>query len=267
MTALKKRILCLLLAVCLCVFAAGCDGSKVSGYREIGTIEGQELCIAFRQGDQLRDIVTAGMMVMSADGTIAQLSTKWFGETDTASCPADAEMAGWLQNWPHRVLTVGYYPGAQPMCYEYGGVVQGFDADMFANLCARLGWELRFQPIARGSAEIELASGNVDCVAGGFGTTEESSKMSYSPTYLTTKYSFVAKAGGDISRTGQLKGKTLATVSSSAMGKALEGDEKLMEKLGQLMVLGSEADCFTALDAGKCDAILVSSLCADAHMK
>lgn len=267
MTALKKRIFCLLLAVCLCVFAVGCDGSKVSGYRVIGTVDGQDLCIAFRQGDQLRDIVTAGMMVMSADGTLAQLSTKWFGKANVASVPANAEMIGWLQNRPHRVLTVGYYPGAQPMCYEAGGVMQGFDADLFSNLCARLGWELKFQPIARGSAEIELASGNVDCVAGGFGTGEKSSKLSYSPEYLSTDYSYVAKANSKISRTGQLKEKTLATVGSSVMGKTLEGDEKLMEKLGQLMVLGSEEDCFTALDAGRCDAILVSSLCADAYMK
>ena len=159
---MKKRILCALLAACLCLSLGACSGNEASGYRVVDSIGGQELCVAFRDGDRLRDIITAGMMVLSADGTLKQLSVKWLGE-DMSIMPADADMAGWLQNQPQRVLILGYYKGARPMCYEAGGAVTGFDAEMFTELCARLGWELRFQAIERGTAAVELASGTVDC--------------------------------------------------------------------------------------------------------
>ena len=255
-----------MLAVCLCFSLGACSGGEASGYRIVTTMGGEELCVAFREGDQLKDIITGGMMVLAADSTMAQLSTKWLGE-NVSIMPADGEMAGWLQNQPHRRLTVGYYEGARPMCYNENGVMQGFDVDMFTELCSRLGWELKFQPIPRGDADVELASGNVDCVAGGFGSAEETKGLSLSSTYLSTEYAIVSKASSGINRLGELKDKTLATIGSSTMGKALEEDTALMEKLGKLMVLNSEDECFTALDAGMCDAILVSSLCAEAHMK
>ena len=263
---MKNRILCLVLAVCLCLTLCACDGKKVSGYKVVDTIGGQELCVAFREGDQLRDIMTAGMMVLAAEGMLAQLSIKWLGE-DVSTMPADAEMAGWLQNQPPRTFILGYYEGARPMCYDENGTTMGFDADMITLLCNRLGWVIKFQPIPRGSAVNQLKSGNVDCVAGGFGTADKASGLSYSPNYLDMEYVIISKAGGDVSRRGQLKGKTLATLGSSAMGKALEEDEKFIEKLGQVLVLNSEEECFAALDAGRCDAVLVSSLCADAYMK
>lgn len=263
---MKNRILCALLAVCLCLGLSACSQSEASGYRVVDSIGSQELCVAFRDGDRLRDIVTAGMMVLSADGTLAQLSVKWLGG-DMVTIPGNADMAGWLQNQPQRVLILGYYKGARPLCYEVNGVVTGFDAELFAELCARLGWELRFQAIERGTAAVELASGNVDCVAGGFGTEEDASGLSLSPSYLSEKYEIVAKASSGISRRGELKEKVLATLGSSTMGNALEADTKLLDRLGRLLVLSSEEECFQALDAGMCDAVLVSSLCADAYMR
>ena len=221
MTVIIKRIVCLALAVCLCFSLCACSGGEASGYRVVTTMGGEELCVAFREGDQLKDIITGGMMVLAADGTMAQLSTKWLGE-NVSTMPADSEMLGWLQNQPHRSLILGYYEGARPMCYSENGAMQGFDVDMFTDLCGRLGWELKFQPIARGDADVELASGNVDCVAGGFGTAEETTGLSFSPTYLSTEYAIVSKASSGINRKGELKGKTLATLASSTMGKALE---------------------------------------------
>jgi ABC-type amino acid transport substrate-binding protein len=51
------------------------------------------------------------------------------------------------------------------------------------------------------------------------------------------------------------------------MGKALEADEKLVDRLGAIKVFASETECFTALDAGLCDAILVTGVYADYYMK
>ncbi len=176
---MKKRILSLLLCAVMVLTLSSCAGDKkVSGYASVGNIGGEEFLVAFREGDKLRDIITAGMMALSQDGTLSQLSVRWLGD-DVVTIPGSAEAAGWLQNQPQRVLILGYYVGSMPMCFEEGGQVIGFDAEMFAEICSRLGWELRFQAISRGSASVELASGNVDCVAGGFGTgtTHQSSPL------------------------------------------------------------------------------------------
>lgn len=244
----------------------GCGGNEVSGYAVVGDLGGEELCVAFRDGDKLKDIITAGMMVLASDTTLSQLSVKWLGE-DKSIMPGNPEMSGWLQNQPQRVFILGYYEGARPMCFDENGQATGFDADMFTELCSRLGWELKFQSVQRGSAAVELASGNIDCMAGGFGTDDDAESLSVSTSYLSCKYEFITKAGSGINRVGQLKDKVLGTVSSSAMGKALEADEKLIEKLDSLRIFASEEECFTALDAGTCDAILVSSLCADYYMR
>ncbi|MGI6029060.1 MAG: transporter substrate-binding domain-containing protein [Candidatus Heteroscillospira sp.] len=263
---MQKRIFSILLALCLCVSLCACSGGEASGYRVVDSLGSQEVCLAFREGDRLYDIITGGMMTLAADGTLAQLAVKWLGD-DVCTMPADADMAGWLQNQPARTLILGYYKGARPLCYEENGTVTGFDADVFRELCARLGWELRFQAIERGSAAVELASGNVDCVAGGFGTDDDADGLSTSPSYLDMKYEIVSLANGGVKRRGELKGKVLATMGSSTMGNALGEDAKLLERLDRLLVLTSEEECFAALAAGQCDAILVSSLCADAYMR
>lgn len=264
---MKNKILALVLAVCLIFSVSGCnDSDKVSGYKVIGDIGGQNYLVAFRDGDKLRDIITAGMLTLANDGTLAQLSIRWFGE-DTTTLRGDADAAAWLQNQPQRTLILGYYQGSPPMCFESGESVTGFDAEMISEICSRLGWELRFQPIARGTAAVELASGNVDCVAGGFGSEDDAAKLSVSPEYMSCNYEIVVKAASGISRMGDLKDKTLATLGSSTMGSALEADENLLNRLGSLKVLASETECFQVLDAGTCDAILISSSCADYYMR
>ena len=264
---MKNRICLLFLVIGMVLTVCSCgDGKKVSGYAVVDSIGSEQYLIAFRDGDKLRDIITAGMMVMSNDGTLSQLSVRWLGD-DIITIPGSTEAEGWLQNQPERTLIVGYYAGAKPMCFEENGSVTGFDAEMFAEICSRLGWKLRFQSISYGSASVELASGNVDCIAGGFGTGDDISKLSASPEYMSTKYEIVTKAGSGIKRTSQLKGKALGTVGSSAMGKALEADEKLIDRLGALKVFNSEDECFTALDAGLCDAIVVTGTCSDYYMR
>ena len=261
---MKIKLLALLLALTALLTACG---GEASGYRTAGDLRGQELCAAFREGDPLHDIFTAGMMVLAADGTVEQLSLKWFGDEDAASFPADGSMSVWLENQPQRTFILGYYRGSRPLCFEENGAVTGFDAELFAEICRRLGWEIRYQAIDHGTAEVELASGNVDCVAGGYGTDDGSEGLALGPTYMSCKYEVVAMASSGISRKGELKDKVVGTVASSTMGAALEADTGLMKKIGSVRAFFSEDDCFAALNGGMVDAIIVSSLCADYYMK
>ena len=266
-TARAKNLIAVLLALGLCLGAAGCSSSgEGNGYRMFGNMGSEQYVAAFRDGDPVRDIMVAGMMTLAADGTIAQLSLRWFGDGGAVSIPASTEVAGWLDNQPQRTFILGYYEGACPMCFSSGGQITGFDAEMFTEICSRLGWEIRFQAIAPGTAGVELASGNVDCVAGGFGTGEDTSGLSLSPEYLSAEYVFVSRTDSDIKRRGQLDGRILGVVSGSAPAAALNADADFSADLGSLLVLASEQECFEALDAGLCDAILITSTCAEYHI-
>ena len=259
---LKRRFLAALLALSFVLVLAACSGDS-SGYRRAGDLGGEELCAAFREGDWIRDVMVAGMMTLAADGTLAQLSLKWFGDEDAVYMPEDDSVSDWLENRPQRTFILGYYRGAKPLCFEENGAVTGFDAEMFAEICRRLGWEIRYQAIDHGTAEVELKSGNVDCVAGGYGTDDGADGLSLSPTYLDCDYEIVSLASSGINRKGELEGKTVGTVASSAMGAALEADTGLMENIGAVRAFFTEDDCFAALNSGMCDAVIVTSLYAD----
>ncbi len=256
---MKFKLLALVLS--LLVLLSACNGNSTDlGYKAFGSIEGQEYQVAFREDDVIRDVFTAGMMVLSEEGYLDTLSTKWFGD-DRAILGTDENAAEWLLNRGERVFIAGYYKDSAPFCFEENGAVVGFDAEMLSEICSRLGWQIRFQEIERGTAAVELDSGNVDCVVGGFGASEIVSGMSTSPSYISgSSFQFVAKADSGINRTGELKGKILATVGNSIMGKTLQEENvDLIEDLENLLIVTSEDECFEALDAGLCDAILVSS--------
>ncbi len=262
---MRYRLIVLVLS--LVIVLSACNGNTgESGYKVFGNIEGQSYQVAFREGDTLRDIFTAGMMVLSEDGVLDTLSEKWFGE-DRVLLGTDENAADWLINQGERIFIVGYYKDGAPFCYEQDGTVMGFDAEMLTEICSRLGWGIRFQAIERGDAAVELDSGNVDCVAGGFMESEVITGMTTSPVYISgNDFQFVTKLDSGIDRVGELKGKTLSTVGNSVMGKALEEDVELIERVGEFLIVSSESEAFEALDLGLCDAILVSRDYADYYM-
>lgn len=263
---MKKRILTSLICLSLVVSLIGCGSSNaVTGYAEVYSFGEEHYKVAFREGDVLRDIMTAGMMTLAQDGTLTQLSTKWFG-ADKIELKGSTDAAAWLENQPARTFILGYYSGSAPMCFDIGGTITGFDADVFIEICERLGWTLKFQEIENGSAYAQLASGNVDAVAGGFSTGDSASGLSVSPDYMAFEYVVITKTVHDITKKSKLSEKNLGTVTGSSVAAEVEADTKLIEMLSGVTVLSSYADCFEALDQYVCEAIAVTSTSADYYM-
>lgn len=262
-----KKVIALVLILCLSLSCVGCSSSsKVTGYEEVYTFGSESYLVAFRSGDTLRDIMTAGMLALAYDGTLAQYSVKWFGADNKITLKGTTDAAAWLENQPTRTFILGYYKDSAPLCFENAGVITGFDADMFTEICARLGWTIKFQEIAYGTAAAQLASGNVDAVAGGFSTADDASKLSVSPTYMNFKYTVITKTVHNISKKSKLEGKILGTVTGSTVATEIEADTDLVESLASIKVLNSYAECFTALDTYICDAIAITSTAADYYM-
>ena len=77
-----KKTVCLLLCLALCLSAAACGSrTRVGAYgiRTIQTLVEQDYSLAFRTNDPTADLVIAALEVLSAEGKVDELSTKWFG--------------------------------------------------------------------------------------------------------------------------------------------------------------------------------------------
>ena len=103
--------------------------------------------------------------------------------------------------------------------------IVGFDIDVARAVCEKLGVELVVQPIAWDSKELELSSGNIDCIWNGMSITperEESMAMTFA--YLNNQMVFYTKTGAGIAATADLAGKKVAVQNGSYAEELLNGD-------------------------------------------
>ena len=64
-----------------------------------------------------------------------------------------------------KTLTVGFDAQYPPFGYkDDNGEYVGFDLDLAQEVCDNLGWELVKKPINWDSKDMELNSGNIDCI-------------------------------------------------------------------------------------------------------
>ena len=129
--------------------------------------------------------------------------------------------------------------------------IVGFDIDVARVVAEKLGVEFVAQPIAWDSKELELSSGNIDCIWNGMSITperEESMAMTFA--YLNNQMIFYTKADAGIASVEDLAGKTVAIQNGSYAEEMLEGD---YAELAALMDLQN----------GGCDAVLMDLVVGD----
>ena len=71
-------MICVLLALCVMLGAAGCGGFKY-GVNEVQGLVEQDYSLAFRNDDPLYFYVTAALSVLAAQGKVDELAIKWLG--------------------------------------------------------------------------------------------------------------------------------------------------------------------------------------------
>lgn len=262
-----KRALALLLIIALLVPLSACGktGSEV-GYRIITTLQETGYVMAFREGDMVGEYVTAVLKVLASQGTVSQLSTKWLGE-DLSLLEPDESALDEFEEIPQRDFILGFDATAAPMSFEENGSYRGFDIDLAGRVCSLLGWTLKLQPINMEGLSTELLSGNVDAAWGGLLGDVTADKISVSAQYLSASLVLVARAESGIKSTRALKGKYLTAGTGQAESAALDANEKLCSTLASISRLAAgSAGCFTELDNGACDVILVTSSAAHYFM-
>lgn len=265
-----KKMLAFLLALCMLVTLCACSGdTQAAGNGEEtytilpDVLAVEQYGIGFRKGDELCDIVNATLKVLKADGTLAEISNKWFGE-DILTIEGDAAALDGFTIEP-RDFIMGLDDSFPPMGYrDSENNIVGFDIDLATAVCEKLGWTLVVQPIDWNAKEMELNSGNIDCIWNGMTLTDERlESMSCSDPYMSNNQIVVVMASSGITSLDDLAGKKLVLQTGSSAEEALESNTEFKNSLGEVNTMDTNLNCFMDLEQGSSDAVLVDSIVAD----
>ena len=258
----SKKILCLLLAPAALAALCACSGPQSYRVNNALTLVEQEYSLAFRNDDPICDYVTAALEELGAEGRISELSRKWFG-AEVVDFPKKENALAALEPPTEHTLLLGVDVNSFPMAYMQSGNFWGFDVELAGFVCDKLGWKLQVLPIEKENVYVELYSGNIDVAWGGVALDSkelEGHKYTQYGPYIENNIIILARDGSRISGSGSLKGKNMAMPTTPEAMAAIETQPKLMAKLGQITRLpGGTTECFAALYAGDCDAVLTDS--------
>ena len=162
---------------------------------------------------------------------------------------------------------IGLDDSFPPMGYrDENNDIVGFDIDVARAVAEKLGVEFIAQPISWEAKEMELSSGNIDCIWNGMSITperEESMAMTF--PYLNNQIVCYVKDDSDITSLADLSGKSVAVQNGSYAEELLLSDAYADAKASFADMPGFE-DYLTALmdlQQGGVDAVIMDLVVGD----
>lgn len=166
-----------------------------------------------------------------------------------------------------RTFTLGFDADFPPYGYvDDNGEYVGFDLDLAAEVCSRLGWELVLQPVDWDSKDMELDSGAIDCIWNGFTMSDDRiDDYTWSDPYVDNSQVFVVSKDSGIASFADLAGKVVAVQADSSALEALNSDDHtaLTSSFAELMQVPEYNTAFMNLESGAVDAIAMDVGVAD----
>ena len=220
---------------------------------------------------RLLSAVMASAMVLSlaacggakTETTAAETTAEKKEETTTADMTAaeTAEAAG-------GTLIVGFDQDFPPMGFVGdNGEYTGFDLDLAKEVASRLGLEYKAQPVAWDSKDMELESGNIDCIWNGFTITGREDDYTWTTPYMANKQVFVVANDSDIKSQADLAGKVVEVQADSSAEAALKENQDLANTFGQLLTTPDYNTAFMDLEQGAVDAVAMDVIVAGYQIK
>ncbi len=195
--------------------------------------------------------------------TAAETTAEKKEETTTAGTTTaeTAEAAG-------GTLIVGFDQDFPPMGFVGdNGEYTGFDLDLAKEVASRLGLEYKAQPVAWDSKDMELESGNIDCIWNGFTITGREDDYTWTTPYMANKQVFVVANDSDIKSQADLAGKVVEVQADSSAEAALKENQDLANTFGQLLTTPDYNTAFMDLEQGAVDAVAMDVIVAGYQIK
>lgn len=229
---MKKRLISIALASVMALSLAGCGGSAGGTTTEADTSAPAD--------------TTA--QASSEDTTAAD-------DTSTEAAKTAADAGG--------TLIVGFDQDFPPMGFiGNDGEFTGFDLELAQEVAKRLGLEYKAQPIAWDSKDMELESGNIDCIWNGFTMTGREDDYTWTEPYMANQQVFVVANDSDISSQADLAGKIVEVQADSSAEAALKEAPELTATFKELLTTADYNTAFMDLEQGAVDAIAMDVIVA-----
>ncbi|MGI6017472.1 MAG: transporter substrate-binding domain-containing protein [Marvinbryantia sp.] len=168
-------------------------------------------------------------------------------------------------------FTVGFDAEYPPFGYmDENGEYTGFDLELAEAVCEMEGWKLVKQPINWDSKDLELNSGNIDCIWNGFTMNGREDQYEFSKPYVDNSQVIVVAEDSGITSFADLEGKTVGVQAASAALAVLSDEEAqkaLADTFGTLQEFGDYNQAFTELQAGSLDALAMDIGVANYQIK
>ena len=182
------------------------------------------------------------------------------GTTEAAESETPADKAAPSEG---GTFTVGFDQDFPPMGFVGDdGEYTGFDLELAAEVAKRLGKEFVPQPIAWDSKDMELTSGNIDCIWNGFTMTGREDKYTWTEPYMANTQVVVVTAESGITSLNDLAGKVVEVQADSSAEAALKENQDLTGTFGTLQTTPDYNTAFMDLQMGTVDAIAMDIVVA-----
>lgn len=206
--------------------------------------------------------ILATIMLAGCSSAKTAQSTSASADTSAVESKSDDTTTAASEN--KSTFTVGFDQDFPPMGFVGDdGEFTGFDLELAAEVAKRIGKEIKYQPIAWDAKDMELTSGNIDCIWNGFSIQGREDKYTWSKPYMKNDQVFVVKSDSSIDSIEDLAGKTVEVQTDSSAEAALKENTELANTFGKLQTVADYNTGFMDLEMGGVDAIAMDSVVAN----
>ena len=200
---------------------------------------------------------------MTACGSSNSAAETTAADTEAAESQAEETTAEEAKTTDGGTLIVGFDQDFPPMGFVGDdGEYTGFDLELAQEVAKRLGLEYKAQPIAWDSKDMELESGNIDCIWNGFTMTGREDDYTWTEPYMANQQVFVVANDSDISSQADLAGKIVEVQADSSAEAALKEAPELTATFKELLTTADYNTAFMDLEQGAVDAIAIDVIVA-----
>lgn len=214
----------------------------------------------------LVSIMTMSLAACSGEAVSAPAETKaesTEAKTEAAETTEKAAEAEGETKVEGGTLIVGFDQDFPPMGFMGNdGEYTGFDLELAQEAAKRLGLEYKPQPIAWDAKDMELESGNIDCIWNGFTMTGREDGYTWSEPYMENSQVFVVAGDSGIKSQADLAGKVVECQVDSSAEAALKEVPDLTATFAQLLTTADYNTAFMDLEQGAVDAIAMDVVVA-----
>lgn len=200
---------------------------------------------------------------MTACGSSNSAAETTAADIEAAESQAEETTAEEAKTTDGGTLIVGFDQDFPPMGFVGDdGEYTGFDLELAQEVAKRLGLEYKAQPIAWDSKDMELESGNIDCIWNGFTMTGREDDYTWTEPYMANQQVFVVANDSDISSQADLAGKIVEVQADSSAEAALKEAPELTATFKELLTTADYNTAFMDLEQGAVDAIAMDVIVA-----